>query len=460
MKFAIDSINFFLIIPVALFFLIAAIICGIKGARRGPIRAIVSAVLTLASAYAAILAARFVSGPLLKLANKLAGGGAVDIPGLSEEAGRTLDAVLRAFLSGIMFGLLFAVIAILVKCSVSAIINSAREKGKTDEEIKAARKAKSAAFKWSGALISILLDAVLITGFVFLPVYGTAARLTKTLQTVADTEMVKDKFAGQEKLVEGLAFVADNPILSVTRTKPLTHVYSQLFFYSDELDTVSLESLWEAAQGILENLDEFINSDGRDMAVNRAMGSCVQKAMGDNPSIRTLVLSVVSEEFAGDKEDNPYASVIADICAAFDQDVAPEDKEAEMNSLTLLAGVVRRIIAFKAGEADAKVPIETFSEKASSFGDDNLYELIGLAGDLTEALARHPNIGPQKAMSILKSLSATVDEETSALFSDEVLLILSAELTRVIERPVGEGKFGEILQAAYLAYNALSGLIA
>lgn len=458
MKFALDSINYLLIIPVALFFLIAAIICGIKGARRGPIRAVVSVALTLASAYAAILAARYVSGPLLKLANKLAGGGVLDIPGLSEEAQRTLDAVLRAGLSGILFGLFFAIIAILVKCLVSAIINGAQKKSKTDEEIKAARKAKSAAFKWSGALISILLDAVLITGFVFLPVYGTVARLAKSLQAVADTEIAEEKFAGQEKLVEGLTFVADNPVLSVTRTKPVTHVYSQIFSYSDELDAVSLESLWEAAQGILENIDAFLNSDGQDMAVNRVMGSCVQKAMGDNPSLRTLVLSIVSEKLAGGEEENPYAAAIAEICAAFDQDVAPEDKEAELDSLTLLSGVVRRIIAMKASEEDSPAPIETSSEVVSSSDDDNMYELICLAGDLTEALARHPNIGPKKAMSILKTLSATMGEETAAMFSDEVLLVLSVELSRVIDRPVGEGKFGEILKTAYLALNALSGL--
>ena len=246
--------------PFLLFALLSGIIFMILGCKRGTVRAAVSVAATVISSVVAILIAKAVSKPIGKLfADRI-----VDLITQSEpeiaELGR-INALAGGIAGGLSALVLFIPVFFLV-CLIIKPIISAITKAVTN---KAGLKAEGKVHRIGGLSLG-LIDALLFSFLLTLPIYGTVSLAGDVYDTVEVFSVKEENEEG--KVYNGAVFdtvkqVTDSPLASFAGLPPFSTVYDSLLTFKFEGSNVNLPSALRSVTDLSQELVKFANSENR-----------------------------------------------------------------------------------------------------------------------------------------------------------------------------------------------------
>ncbi|MBE5816963.1 MAG: CvpA family protein [Clostridiales bacterium] len=201
-------LNIILCIPFAIVFIIAAILFLVSGYKRGIWRALISFGVTVVSAAISLVLAKIISKPLSEVATGLVKNMDIgDLP-ISEEM---FFSLVSSVVSAVVAIILFSVL-LFIFCLVGKILAAHLKSDKLRVEKKS--------LKWAGLGVR-LVDAVVYTLLLVLPLYGSLATYAPTIEVLMST-------SGSEESKAIVETITKNPIVQASGSGPASLVYGEL----------------------------------------------------------------------------------------------------------------------------------------------------------------------------------------------------------------------------------------
>ncbi len=244
-------------VPFALVLLVTGIGFCITGCRRGLLRSLISLGATAAAALLSLLLARVACKPLGKaLWDQLRGYVINESTAMAEDL---IFGLMNAVLAVMLFSVFFFFLVILCKALSGLLLKN--RKG-----------------MWFGGLAVRLVDAVLYTLLLLLPLYGTLAVYAPAVQTVV--AMLPE---GQvDPQIENiLAILTGHPVTRLSRNTPVMAVYQALSGVETENGTLDTVSLVTTMNEIIQ-LAQEIREDAKNGQFDPAKADLLVKSLREN----------------------------------------------------------------------------------------------------------------------------------------------------------------------------------
>lgn len=250
--------------PFLLVALICGIIFGILGYKRGSARAGISVGVTVISSVVAIAVSKLVS----MLAAGLVSPYLVNF--LSERAPEGLEAaqmvsMATGLANGVCSVVLYIPVFLIVACILKPVVSSITKKLPAP---------KSVGNRLGGLSIS-LVDALIYSFLLLIPVYGTLALADNVLETAyVLSEDAKGGWDGQGT-IGMVREIVSTPIVDLADLPPFSTAYDSLLTFKVEGSRVNLGSTVRSSCGLLRDVVRF--SRGGDMSDKEALISILTK---------------------------------------------------------------------------------------------------------------------------------------------------------------------------------------
>ena len=252
-----SMISLLLWIPFGFVLLIAGMIFISAGYKKGVFTAIFSIFATVFAALASLFLAGVAGGIL---GNILSGKilDAVDLGRWSSAFSSVLSGMIKGVVSVLLFGILFFLLTMIFKL-VMYLCGGRLVK-------------KECGWSRAGGVIVRVLDTVLYTLLLLLPLYGTlgvyapvAVTAVEMLMTQEDQDAQEPASAPQSELVSFLQSLAEHPLVSAATTKPMTAVYGQLSSFDVNDTEVSPVELMQTTKTLSEKIKLIMEKDNPDL---------------------------------------------------------------------------------------------------------------------------------------------------------------------------------------------------
>ncbi len=230
-----QMITLVLWLPFAIVAAISALIFCVAGYRRGLWNALVSLAATLIALPCSVLIAKLLAQPVSKPINRA----------LSEAVGGTASASL---MPALLYGLVCAAMT-MVLYFVLMIVLTALFKYIANTLWGDRLERSSAVVRWGGIGIR-LVDALLYTLLLLLPLYGT-------IGTVLPAATGITRVAGADQDIQKMfGAVAEHPVAKITGTGPFKSVYGQLAVVPTDSGDIQIVEFAQGVTGTVERLNQ------------------------------------------------------------------------------------------------------------------------------------------------------------------------------------------------------------
>ncbi|MBE6637592.1 MAG: CvpA family protein [Ruminococcaceae bacterium] len=340
-------------------FLLIAAICGVSfallGYKRGTPRALISLAATLLSAVVSVILARLIASFPASFVESLV----VNAIG-SDYAPMLAGGHMAALVSGlatavcalVIFIPVFLLIALLIKLVSSAVFRNLIP------------QPKKIGNNLGGMAISIV-DALLFTLILLLPLYGTLGLGNEVYTTVASLD---ESLAAQQELVSS----AGDTLLSKTATSgPFALVYDNLLSFSHEGETINLPETVRGVSHIAAGAAAFGSLGSGSAEVNAqviAMLNETEKLLTDNTFFVGLVCDVANT--VTPDEDSTVSQMLSGYNGLSDKDTLHGDLPALFQVLRsgVESGVVGELLSDEPNLSNADIAgfSQSFSEALNS----------------------------------------------------------------------------------------------
>lgn len=230
-------LNIILWIPFGIVLLIVTAIFLTSGYKRGLWRALLSLGATVVSTVLSLLLARWIA-PMVSAAavSALPPLGGDDLP-ISEDL--ILD-LIRGAIGVVLALILFSVFLFIISIIIKTICNYA-----AGDKL----KVQSKGLKWAGLGVR-LVDAVVFSLLLVLPLYGTLAAYGPTAQVLVQFQAEEN-----DETVEYFETVVSHPVVQASRSGPVSWVYGELS--SVEVGGIKLDiaSMASSAEGLINRVE-------------------------------------------------------------------------------------------------------------------------------------------------------------------------------------------------------------
>ncbi|MBQ4323029.1 MAG: CvpA family protein, partial [Clostridia bacterium] len=204
-----ELLNLLLFAPFLLVVLITGLIFCIKGYKQGLWRALISLGITVVATVLSLLLSRLLagilSGPILGMIPEIDLG---DMAAFNDFAQSFVQGLVQEVLAILLFGIILFICLVVLKIVGNHV--------KRDF-----LKTESKGMKWGGFGIRVL-DTVVVTILLLLPLYGTLATYVTPAAKVSEMAWGADSTA-----VKLLSQVANNPIVSLYKAGPAAWVQAR-----------------------------------------------------------------------------------------------------------------------------------------------------------------------------------------------------------------------------------------
>ncbi|MBO5222868.1 MAG: CvpA family protein [Clostridia bacterium] len=238
-----ELLNLLLFAPFLLVVLITGLIFCIKGYKQGLWRALISLGITVVATVLSLLLSRLLagilSGPILGMIPEIDLG---DMAAFNDFAQSFVQGLVQEVLAILLFGIILFICLVVLKIVGNHV--------KRDF-----LKTESKGMKWGGFGVRVL-DTVVVTILLLLPLYGTLATYVTPAAKVSEMAWGADSTA-----VKLLSQVANNPIVSLYKAGPAAWVQGGLSGFKVGNATVDLANIADLTDEALEKVDRLINAE-------------------------------------------------------------------------------------------------------------------------------------------------------------------------------------------------------
>ena len=242
-------LNIILCIPFAIVFMIAAILFLISGYKRGIWRALISFGVTIVSAAISLVLAKIISKPLSQIATGLIKNMNIgDIP-VSEEM---FFSLISGVVSSVVAIILFSVL-LFIFCLVGKILAAHLKKDKLKVEKKS--------LKWAGLGVR-LVDAVVYTLLLVLPLYGSLATYAPAIDMIMST-------SGDEESKVIVETITKNPIVQASGSGAASLVYGELSKIEVGKAEIDIVGVTTTVTQFKDHVDKITNAKTKITCISR-----------------------------------------------------------------------------------------------------------------------------------------------------------------------------------------------
>ncbi len=238
-------INIILWLPFVMVVFIAGLVFCISGYKKGLWRALISTGITLVSAIISFLLSKLIAG-------MISGGFVEMVNGMLPQDEPMIAAVMplvrnavQAFVAIILFSIVFFVLTFILKIIGNVV--------KRDSLIVEDKK-----LKWAGLGVRVL-DTVVYTVLLLIPLYGTLGAYMPTVQTVLEMTGNVD-----EEMLSYLGAISNNPLITASNKGPINLVYNELSKVETDGTAVSLPEVVGNLQVTMEKFNALSSVEGED----------------------------------------------------------------------------------------------------------------------------------------------------------------------------------------------------
>jgi len=245
-----SMISMILWAPFVLVMLIAGLIFITAGYKKGLYTALFSLIATVLSLFASL--------PLANLLGEVLGELLVTVLSLGEELGALapmIAGVAKGIASVVLFGLLFFFITLVLKLLMQLIVGRHVE--------------KQGAVMCAGGVVVRVVDTVLYSLLLLLPLYGTLGVYGPTASTAVEllesSGKLGDRWEGAEDVRVVLETLTEHPLVIFTAATPAAQVYDELASFDVNDTTVSPVELMKTAAELSEKIKNVLEKDNRNL---------------------------------------------------------------------------------------------------------------------------------------------------------------------------------------------------
>ncbi len=235
-------LNAILWIPFGIVLLIVTLIFLISGYKRGLWRALLSLAATAVSTVLSVLLAGWIapmiSGAIVSTLPPLEGGAM----SLSEDM---MSDLVKGVIGVVLALILFSVFLFIISIIVKSICNHAVG-GKLTVDGKG--------LKWAGLGVR-LVDAVVFSLLLVLPLYGTLAAYAPTAQALV---MIQEEQTGET--AEYFDAVVSHPVVKASGTGPVSWVYGELSAVEVGGSKLDIAAMAASAEGLISRMEALSNA--------------------------------------------------------------------------------------------------------------------------------------------------------------------------------------------------------
>lgn len=228
-------------IPFLLVLITALILFLISGYRRGLWRSLISLGVTAVSAGLSVLLSKLIAAPIAGLITPMIPLGEMELP------------LSVGFLQELMQGLIGVIISLLLFSSLLmmfCLIGKTLSNHLGDNKL----QAKNTGMKWAGLGIR-LVDAVLFSLLLVLPLYGTLATYTPVVRTVI---AVSDE---AEDVQEFMAAVEEHPVVAASQEGPVAWVYDEMANAQVGDSALDIAGMARSVEGLITRVEALNDAD-------------------------------------------------------------------------------------------------------------------------------------------------------------------------------------------------------
>ena len=229
-------LNLLLWIPFVLVFVVALVLFLVSGYRRGFWRGLISLGVTAVSAGLSLLVSKLLAGTAAGLVMPLIPLEAMDLPFPGEFTANLLQGLIGVVISLMIFSSL-----LLMFCLIGKTLSNYLGDDKM--------MPKNTGMKWAGLGIR-LVDAVVFSLLLVLPLYGTLATYTPVVKTVIEV-------SGEDlrEIQEPLEIIEEHPVVTATKDGPMGLVYGGLAEALVGESTMNIAGMADSVSGLMEKVE-------------------------------------------------------------------------------------------------------------------------------------------------------------------------------------------------------------